>query len=68
MIEWFAALAICKLAGEVAAQGFVIGIAFHGIGTARALQVNDAAGAFAGLDMGLNALARPILLPALGCL
>ena len=32
-------------------------------GTARALQVNEVAGAFAGLAMGLNALATAILLP-----
>lgn len=46
-----------------AARGFAIGTASHGIGTARALQVNEAAGAFAGLAMGLNALATAILLP-----
>jgi len=40
-------------------------IASHGIGTARALQVNELAGAFAGLAMGLNALATAILLPML---
>jgi putative effector of murein hydrolase len=32
-----------------------------GIGTARAVQVNEAAGAFAGLAMGLNALLTAIL-------
>jgi len=32
-------------------------------GAARALQVNEVAGAFAGLAMGLNALATAILLP-----
>ena len=45
------------------ARGFAIGVSSHGIGTARALQVNEAAGAFAGLAMGLNALATAILLP-----
>lgn len=45
------------------ARGFAMGVASHGIGTARALQVNDLAGAFAGLAMGLNALATAILLP-----
>jgi predicted murein hydrolase (TIGR00659 family) len=48
-----------------AARGFAIGTASHGIGTARALQVNEVAGAFAGLAMGLNALATAILLPIL---
>lgn len=46
-----------------AARGLAIGVAAHGIGTARALQVNEVAGAFAGLAMGLNALATAILLP-----
>lgn len=48
-----------------AARGFAIGTASHGIGTARAMQVNEAAGAFSGLAMGLNALATAILLPLL---
>ena len=46
-----------------AAQGLAIGLASHGIGTARALQLNETAGAFAGLAMGLNALATSMLLP-----
>ncbi len=45
------------------ARGLAIGTASHGIGTARALQVNQVAGAFSGLAMGLNALATAILLP-----
>jgi putative effector of murein hydrolase len=48
-----------------AARGLAIGVASHGIGTARALQVNEIAGAFAGLGMGLNALATSILVPTL---
>lgn len=47
------------------ARGMAIGTASHGIGTARALQVNELAGAFSGLAMGLNALATAILLPLL---
>ena len=46
-----------------AARGLAIGTASHGIGTARAIQVNEVAGAFSGLAMGLNALATAILLP-----
>jgi predicted murein hydrolase (TIGR00659 family) len=46
-----------------AARGFAMGTGAHGIGTARALQVNEVAGAFSGLAMGLNALATAILLP-----
>ncbi len=48
-----------------AARGVAIGTASHGIGTARALQVNEVAGAFAGLAIGLNALATALLLPLL---
>lgn len=48
-------------------RGFAIGLASHGIGTARALQVHAEAGAFAGLAMGLNgamtALLAPLLVP-----
>ncbi len=47
------------------ARGFATGIASHGIGTARAFQVNEQAGAFAGTGMGLNALATAILAPIL---
>ena len=47
------------------ARGLAIGTASHGIGTARALQVNEVAGAFSGLAMGLNALATAIILPIL---
>ncbi|HRK19064.1 MAG TPA: LrgB family protein [Hyphomicrobiaceae bacterium] len=46
-------------------RGLAIGTASHGIGTARALQVNDVAGAFSGLAMGLNALATAVLVPLL---
>ncbi len=45
------------------ARGLAVGVAAHGIGTARALQVNEVAGAFAGLAMGLNGVATAVLLP-----
>ena len=48
-----------------AARGLAMGTSSHGIGTARALQVNEIAGAFSGLAMGLNALATALLLPLL---
>lgn len=55
---------------DQAARGLAIGVASHGIGTARALQLNAEAGAFAGLAMGLNgaltALLAPILARVLG--
>lgn len=47
------------------AQGVAIGVASHGIGTARALQINEVTGAFSGLAMGLNALATAMLIPLL---
>ncbi len=49
------------------ARGFAVGVAAHGIGTARAFQVNPQAGAFAGIGMALNALLTAFLAPwALG--
>lgn len=45
------------------ARGFAVGVAAHGIGTARAFQVNPKAGAFAGLGMGLNAVFTALLAP-----
>lgn len=48
---------------EAPAQGFAIGLASHGIGTARAFQIGEEAGAFSGLAMGLNAVATTLLLP-----
>ncbi len=46
-----------------AVRGFAIGIASHGIGTARAFQVSEQAGAFAALAMGLNGLLTAVSLP-----
>lgn len=49
------------------ARGLAVGVAAHGIGTARALQVNPQAGAFAGIGMALNAVLTAALAPwALG--
>jgi predicted murein hydrolase (TIGR00659 family) len=45
------------------ARGFAVGIAAHGIGTARAFQVDAVAGAFAGIAMSLNALVTSLLVP-----
>ena len=50
---------------DARATGLAIGIAAHGIGTARAFQISDLVGAFSGLAMGLNALATAILVPLL---
>ena len=46
-------------------RGFAVGVAAHGIGTARAFQVSEQAGAFAGLGMGLNGLVTALLMPLL---
>ena len=43
----------------------VIDLAAHGIGTARAFQVNQLAGTFAGIAMGLNGLVTALLAPLL---
>lgn len=49
-------------------QGFALGLASHGIGTARAVQLGETAAAFSGLAMGLNGLATAVLLPLIATL
>lgn len=44
-------------------RGFSVGVTAHGIGTARAFQVSEEAGAFSGLAMGLHGLAAAVLFP-----
>jgi predicted murein hydrolase (TIGR00659 family) len=46
-----------------AVRGFAVGVAAHGIGTARAYSVDARAGAYASLGMGLHAIFGAILLP-----
>lgn len=46
-----------------AARGFAAGLASHGIGTARAFQVDPVAGTFAGIALGLNGLLTALLVP-----
>lgn len=57
---------------DFAARGFAAGLAAHGIGAARAFQVDAVAGAFAGVAIGLNgaltALILPVLMPLLDAL
>ncbi|MCB1433003.1 MAG: LrgB family protein [Alphaproteobacteria bacterium] len=48
---------------DYAARGFAAGLAAHGIGTARAFVVDEVAGTFAGIAMGLNAVLTAILVP-----
>ncbi|HQR03950.1 MAG: LrgB family protein [Proteobacteria bacterium] len=50
---------------DPATRGFALGLAAHGIGTARAFQMNEISGAFAGLAMGLNGLLTAVMLPLL---
>ena len=50
---------------EPEVRGFALGVASHGIGTARAFQVSDEMGAFAGLGMGLNGLFTAFVVPVL---
>ena len=45
------------------ARGYALGTAAHGIGAARALQVNADAGAFAGLALGVQVVLASLLIP-----
>jgi predicted murein hydrolase (TIGR00659 family) len=45
------------------ARGFALGTASHGIGAARALQVNPDAGAYAGLALGVQVVLAALLMP-----
>ncbi|MGZ6752997.1 MAG: LrgB family protein [Nocardioides sp.] len=47
------------------ARGLALGAVSHGIGTARALAEDEVEGAFAGLSMGLSALATSVAVPFL---
>ncbi len=47
------------------ARGFATGAMCHGIGTARAFQVDPTAGAFAGIGMALNAIFTAFAAPVL---
>ncbi|GAC1406056.1 MAG: LrgB family protein [Burkholderiaceae bacterium] len=44
-------------------RGFALGVAAHGIGTARAFQVSREMGAFSGLAMGVSGALTAVLLP-----
>ena len=48
---------------DPAVRGFAVGITAHAIGTARELQTDKTAGAFAALAMALNGLATALLMP-----
>lgn len=59
----FDALGIGTDAAGWMARGFALGTAAHGIGAARALQVNADAGAWAALALGLQVLLAALLIP-----
>jgi putative effector of murein hydrolase len=48
-----------------AVRGFALGTTSHGIGAARALQVHDDAGAYAGIALGLQVLLASLMIPLL---
>ncbi len=50
---------------DYAARGFAVGVTSHGIGTARAFQVDPLAGTFAGLAMALNGILTAFVVPLL---
>ena len=50
------------------ARGLAGGTAGHGLATARLLLINETAGAFGGLAIGLNGILTAILVPLLASL
>lgn len=50
------------------ARGFALGLASHGIGTARAFQESHISGTFAGIAMGVNGIATALIVPLLALL
>lgn len=50
---------------DPAITGFALGMSAHGIGTARAFQLSDTAGAFSALAMGLNGVVTAVVVPVI---
>lgn len=48
---------------DLRARGFAMGLAAHGIGTARAFQVDAVAGTYAGLAFGLHGVVAAVVVP-----
>jgi putative effector of murein hydrolase len=46
-----------------AARGFALGTISHGVGAARALQVDEEAGAYAAVALGLQVVLAALLMP-----
>ena len=63
LISAIAAEPLLKFVRNDIAKGFALGLAAHGVGTARALQISPTAGAFAALGMSLNGLLTALWLP-----
>ena len=63
LIGAIAAEPLLKFVRNDIAKGFALGLAAHGVGTARALQISPTAGAFAALGMSLNGLLTALWLP-----
>lgn len=55
---------LCRVRDQ-AIRGFSMGLAAHGVGTARAFTCSEQAGAFSALAMGLNGLLTAVLVPVL---
>lgn len=63
MLAGPALLALSGLRGDLPQVGAALGCASHGLGTARAFEIGQTAGAFASASMGLSALAYGVVLP-----
>lgn len=59
----FDALQVPRTDAGWMARGFALGTTSHGIGAARAMQVNADAGAFAGLALGIQVVLQSLLVP-----
>lgn len=64
LVGAIAAEALLKFVRHDMAKGFALGLAAHGVGTARALQISPTAGAFAALGMSLNGILTALWLPS----
>jgi predicted murein hydrolase (TIGR00659 family) len=50
---------------DMRARGLAAGVAMHGLGTARMLTIDETAGAFAGLAIGVNGVVTSLFLPVM---
>lgn len=67
IIGAIAGLPLLRLAGfhDLREQGIALGMAAHGVGTARAFQIDITLGAWSGLAMSLGAIATSAIAPGL---